>query len=55
MSNQEKRVAQPAGISASARRAHHMQAAPVAYPARACKYNRSLSRAGQSIKIGSGV
>jgi hypothetical protein len=60
MSNQEKRVAQPSGISGmlgSARRAHHMQATPVAYSGRSCKYNGSLSRGGQiiSIKIGNGA
>jgi hypothetical protein len=60
MSNQEKSVAQPSGISGmlgSARRAHHMQATPVAYPARAGQYNGSLSRGGQifSIKIGNGA
>ena len=60
MSNQEKRVTQPAGVIGmlgSARRAHHMRAVPVVYQGRAGQYNGSLSRGGQtvSIKLGNGA
>ena len=52
-------ITQPSGITGmlgSARRARHMQAAPVALPGWSGKYNGSLSRGGQtiSIKIGCG-